>query len=96
MKKSGDKSHRVDPRIAVRRDLARMARRETGDRSFWQSLSVLGMIGWPIAIGAVAGTFLGRYLDTRFGTEIRFTLMFMTAGVLAGSLAAWKTVVQKT
>jgi ATP synthase protein I len=94
MKKTAQPS-RVDPRAAVRRDAERLARREQGHRSFWRSLGVVGMVGWPIALGSVGGTLLGRYLDTRLDTGIRFTLMLMTVGVAIGCLAAWRTVVQK-
>ena len=90
-----DKTTRTDPRAAVRRDSARLARREKGHRSFWQSLGVLGMVGWPIAIGSVGGSLLGRLLDVRFQTGVRYTLMLMTAGVLLGCFAAWKSVTQK-
>lgn len=90
-----DTSTRTDPRAAVRRDGSRLARREQGHRSFWQSLGVLGMVGWPIALGAVGGAVLGRFLDTHLTTGVRYTLMLMTAGVLTGSFAAWKTVTQK-
>ena len=76
----------------MHRDGARLARREKGHRSFWQSLSVLGMVGWPIAMGSVGGSLLGRYLDVQSGTGVRYTLMLMTAGVLVGSYAAWKSV----
>ena len=86
---------RTDPRAAVRRDSSRLARRETGHRSFWRSLGVLGMVGWPIAMGSVGGALLGRYLDTRFATGVRYTLMLLTAGVLLGCFAAWKAVTQK-
>ncbi|MEZ6133366.1 MAG: hypothetical protein R3C53_00510 [Pirellulaceae bacterium] len=89
------KSARTDPRAAVERDSARLARREKGHRSFWRSLNVLGMVGWPIVLGAVGGVFLGRYFDILFGSGIRFTLMLLTVGVLLGSLVAWKTVTQK-
>lgn len=89
------KPTRVDPRAAVRRDAQRLARRETGHRSFWRSLGVIGMVGWPIAMGAVGGSFGGRYLDTYFQTGIRFTLMLMTVGVTVGCIAAWRSVVQK-
>jgi ATP synthase protein I len=87
-----DKASRLDPRKAVRRDSSRLARRESGHSSFWRSLNVLGMVGWPIALGSVGGTLLGRYLDLHFHTGVRYTLMMMTAGLLAGSFAAWKTV----
>lgn len=90
-----DKTTRTDPRAAVRRDGSRLARRERGHRSFWRSLSVLGMVGWPIALGSVGGVLLGRYLDTHFDSGIRYTLMLMTAGILLGCFAAWKTMTQK-
>jgi len=52
------------------------------------------MVGWPIALGSVCGTLLGRYLDTRLDTGIRYTLMLMMCGVLVGCFTAWKTVTQ--
>lgn len=90
-----DRAKRTDLRAAVRRDTARLARRETGHRSFWRSFSVIGMVGWPIALGAVGGTLLGRYFDTRLDTGIRFTLLLMMVGVTVGCFAAWRTVAQK-
>ena len=89
------KTTRTDPRSAVQRDSSRLARREKGHRSFWRSLNVLGMVGWPIVLGSVGGALLGRSMDTRFDSGIRFTLMLLTAGVLLGSFVAWKTVTQK-
>lgn len=87
-------SPRVDPRAAVQRDVSHLARREVGHRSFWRSLGVIGMVGWPIALGAAGGALLGRSLDARFDAGIRYTLMLLTAGVLLGSLGAWKAVTQ--
>lgn len=86
---------RTDPRAVVRRDGSRLARREHNQRSFWRSLGVLGMIGWPIALGSVGGALLGSWLDSRFESAVRYTLLLMTAGLIAGCLAAWKAVTQK-
>ncbi len=86
------KSPRSDPRDAVHRDGSRFARRERGHRSFWQSLNLVGMVGWPIALGAVGGALSGRHLDKSLQTGIRFTLMLLTLGVLLGSAAAWKSI----
>ena len=91
-----DKTTRTDPRAAVRRDGSRLARREQGHRSFWRSLNVLGMVGWPIVIAVIGGTFLGRYLDGRWNTGIQFTLMLMMVGLMIGCYAAWKSITQKT
>ncbi len=86
---------RVDPRAAVKRDRRRLARRDPRHQSFWRSLNVLGMVGWPIVIGSLGGIFLGRYLDNLLQSGIRFTLMLLMLGVSIGSFVAWKTVVQK-
>lgn len=88
------KTARTDPRDAVRRDRSRLERREKGHRSFWRSLNVLGMVGWPIAVGSVGGTLLGRYLDTRFDSGARCTLSLMLTGMMIGCFAAWITVTQ--
>ncbi|MEQ9410309.1 MAG: hypothetical protein RIK87_21410 [Fuerstiella sp.] len=90
-----DNTTRTDPRAAVHRDSSRLARREQGHRSFWRSLSVLGMVGWPIALGSVGGAILGHFMDNRWAAGVRYTLMLMTAGVLLGCFVAWKTVTQK-
>lgn len=82
-------------REALKRDISRHARREESNRSFWQSLGVLGMVGWPIALMSVGGVLLGRYLDVRFGTGLRFTLMLLTAGVAIGSYTAWRVLEER-
>ena len=88
--------HRNDMRRAVKRDFSRHARREDGHRSFWQSLGVLGMVGWPIALASVGGALAGRYLDDRFGTGVQFTLMLLTAGAIIGSYTAWRALKGRT
>lgn len=86
---------RADIPQAVKRDFSRHARREKGHRSFWRSLGVLGMVGWPIALASVGGALLGRYLDAHFGTGVRFTLMLLTIGVVLGSYTAWRVVKER-
>jgi predicted F0F1-ATPase subunit len=53
------------------------------------------MVGWPIAIGSVGGALLGRLLDARLNSGVRFTLMLLTAGAMFGCYSAWKTVTKK-
>lgn len=81
---------RGDPRERTRRDLDRLRRREPGGR-FWSSLAVLGSVGWPIVLLATGGAILGRYLDLRWGTGIRLTLMLLAVGTGLGSLVAYRT-----
>jgi ATP synthase protein I len=82
--------HRNNVQHSVKRDFSRHARREEGHRTFWQSLGMLGMVGWPIALATVGGALLGRYLDNRFETGVRFTLILLTAGAIVGSYVAWR------
>ena len=90
MSEDPNNHHRNDMRRAVKRDLSRHARREEGHRAFWQSLGLLGMVGWPIAMATVGGALAGRYLDDRFQTGVKFTLMLLTAGAMFGSYTAWR------
>jgi len=83
-------SRRPDPRRSVERDASRLARREPTAASFWRSLSLLGTVGWSIAIPAAAGAYLGHRLDRSLGSGVRFTLMLLCAGVMAGSAIAWR------
>jgi len=83
-------SHRRgDPREALRRDLERRSHR--GDsREFWRALGLLGGVGWPIALLAGGGAWLGHLLDVRWKSGLQFTLLFLLLGVGLGSVAAWR------
>lgn len=83
---------RPDARRSLERDIDRFTRREPPGRSFWHSLSVIGTIGWSIALPAAGGAWLGHRLDLRFDSGVRFTLMLLTAGVMIGSVVAWRAV----
>ena len=87
---SGD--GRPDARRSLERDFGRLGRREPSAESFWRSLSVLGTVGWSIALPAVAGAWLGHRLDLRLESGVRFTLMLLVAGVMLGSVIAWRVV----
>ena len=89
---TSEDDRRADPRRAARRDLDRLERQRSSNGEFWRSLGVLGTVGWSIALPAVAGALLGRELDVRLESGVRFTLMFLTAGVMVGSAVAWHLV----
>jgi ATP synthase protein I len=89
---SGKTGERPDPHRSVERDVARLERREPSGRSFWRSLAVLGTVGWSVALPAALGAWLGHHLDHRWQTGVRFTLMLLVAGVLFGSVTAWRAV----
>ena len=83
---------RPDVRRALQSNVSRYARRDPSGSSFWRSLSVLGMVGWSIALPAALGAWLGHRLDVGVGSGVRYTLILLTAGVLIGSSVAWRAV----
>jgi ATP synthase protein I len=87
MSAAGD-GERPDMRRSIERDARRRARREPTAATFWRSLSVLGTVGWSIALPTAGGALLGHYLDGRVGSGVRFTLILLTMGVLVGALLA--------
>ena len=77
-------------RRSIERDARRHDRREPSGAAFWRSLSLLGVVGWSIALPAAGGAWLGHRLDAWAGTGVRFTLMLLTVGVLLGTAIAWR------
>jgi ATP synthase protein I len=85
-------TRRPDLRASLQRDLQRYHRRRSGSGSFWQSLGALGSVGWPIVTTTVGGALLGRWLDLRWHTGIRLTLMLLVGGAIAGGAIVWRLV----
>ena len=83
---------RPDPRASLKRDLRRYGRREPGTQSFWQSLSVLGSVGWPIVIATAGGALAGRWLHMHWSTGIWLTLLLVVAGAIAGMAIVWQLI----
>lgn len=81
---------RPDLRAAIERDFRKEARRERGHGSFWRSLSVIGSVGWPIALLTAAGALLGHWIDLRYGSGIRWALVLITCGATLGCWTAWR------
>lgn len=77
-------------RERTRRDVERWQRR-SGQRDFWRSLALVGSVGWPIVLLATGGALFGRWLDTRLGSGIRFSLMLLTLGAGLGTFVAFRT-----
>jgi len=90
--KTGSRDRRVDARRRLERDLGQFERREDSAESFWRALSVLGTVGWSIALPAAAGAWLGHRLDVRFETGVQMTLMLLFMGLMLGGFIAWRLV----
>jgi predicted F0F1-ATPase subunit len=50
------------------KEVRRQAERARRGRqmNFWQGLSLVGAVGWMVVAPALAGAFIGRWLDQRF------------------------------
>ena len=86
--RDGDRFRRSDPRLRTERDLDRLRRRQRAH--LWQSLALIGSVGWPIVLLATGGALLGRWLDLRWHTGVHFTLMLLVLGTAVGSVIAYR------
>jgi ATP synthase protein I len=66
-------------------------RSEAQGLSVWQGLAQVGTVGWMIALPAVGGAFLGRWIDGQYRTGIFWTLSLLTVGLTVGCVTAWRS-----
>jgi len=59
------------------------------DKKIWFGLGMFGMVGWSIAVPAVAGAFLGIWIDSRQLGRYSWTLMLFMSGLCLGCYNAW-------
>ena len=86
------RGRRADPRVSLHRDLQRYARRDGGITSFWQSLSVIGAVGWPIVLAAVGGALAGRWMHAQWNTGTALTALLVAVGACVGMAIAWQLI----
>lgn len=60
-----------------------------GDRSVWFGFGMFGVVGWSVAVPALAMTALGIWLDRRRPVPFSWTLTLLVLGVALGCLNAW-------
>lgn len=58
-------------------------------RSVWFGLGMFGMVGWSVAVPALAGAFCGLWLDRIYHQSFSWTLSLLLAGLFIGCLIAW-------
>ena len=85
-----DSYRRGDLRAQLERDKERLSRRQPSP--FWKSVALIGSVGWPIALSAIGGILLGRYLDRIWGTGVRMSLALVTAATIFGTVIAYRSV----
>ena len=86
---------RFEHHVAQKADRRERARRE-GDRSFWFSLGLFGLVGWSVAIPTLAGLALGVWIDHRWPGRVSWTLTLLFVGIALGCANAWYWVKQES
>ena len=67
----------------------RMLRARAGDKGFWSSLQVLGVVGWSVTLPTLLGIALGIFVDRRWPGRFSWTLMLLFIGLVFGCTNAW-------
>ena len=67
----------------------RIARAHGRNNTVWSSLAILGVVGWSVALPALAGVALGLWIDHTWPGRFSWTLMLLIGGLLAGCVNAW-------
>lgn len=87
-----DRGHDKMRRAVRLREQRRERWKKEGERSLWQTLSMVGALGWLIVVPTLLGVLVGRWLDHLLETGIMFTGALIVLGVSAGSYLAWQRV----
>jgi ATP synthase protein I len=74
-------------RLAAERD---EMRRRHAEPSLGQRLGQIGVLGWAIVLPALAGLFLGRWLDQTYASGVFFSAPLLMVGAGVGFWLAWK------
>ena len=75
---------------AVAAKVARKPRAQlNSNQGVWFGLGMMGLVGWSVAIPALAGTAFGIWLDSHHPGNHSWTLALLIAGLVLGCFNAW-------
>ena len=76
--------------LAVAAKAARKLRAQRNStQGVWFGLGMMGLVGWSVAIPALAGTALGIWLDSHHPGSHSWTLTLLIVGLAIGCFNAW-------
>ena len=67
----------------------RLRARRHGIRSIWLGFSMMGLVGWSVAVPCLIGIALGIWIDAHHMSRYSWTLMLLVLGLLIGCYNAW-------
>lgn len=88
------KDNRFSEKVEKSAEELMKARRERS--RFWHYAQMLGVGGWLFVIPVVAGAYLGRYMDSKLGGEISWTITFIIIGIAVGVYNVWYFLLRKS
>jgi ATP synthase protein I len=56
----------------------------------WKAVGSYGTVGLEIVLSILVGFFLGRWIDSKLGTEPVFTVIWIGFGVAAAGRSLWR------
>jgi ATP synthase protein I len=74
-------------RVGVQQTRAERARKNA--RSIWNSIAILGVVGWSVALPTLVGVAIGIWIDHRWPSRISWTVILMFLGLILGCTNAW-------
>ncbi|MGE4544084.1 MAG: AtpZ/AtpI family protein [Pedobacter sp.] len=87
--RTGQQSRDELRRLLAAKQARKLRAMEQRGRSAWFGLGMFGLVGWSVAIPAVALTALGVWIDARHAGPYSWTLMLLVIGVGLGCVNAW-------
>jgi ATP synthase protein I len=78
------------PEIIKEKSRQRLKAQAERKESFFFGLGMFGTVGWSIAIPAVVGVMVGRWLDTLHEGKISWTMTLFFTGLGLGLIIAWQ------
>jgi ATP synthase protein I len=85
----GQQSREELRRLLAAKQARKLHAMKQRDRNAWFGLGMFGLVGWSVAIPAVALTALGVWIDARHAGPYSWTLMLLVIGVALGCANAW-------
>ncbi len=82
-------------RQVSRKEARKLKAKSRRPEGVWFGLGMFGLIGWSVALPAVAGALLGAWIDRTWPSRYSWTLMLLLGGIILGSLNAWHWVGQE-
>lgn len=76
-------------RAAIQKLKRRLDARRRGSRLL-AGIGLVGSVGWMVILPAVAGAFLGRWLDEMARTGHRMSLSLLLVGLAIGLYSVWR------